>query len=408
LKIYHYPSGNIRLSIDQSAGCVALSRPTRVAPKLMISRNGIRKTKRWVVKIGSALLTRNGQGFDQTVLAPWADQVTGFLRGGGELVIVSSGAVAEGMARMGWTRRPKSLHELQAAAAIGQMGLIQAYEVCFQKCGIHAAQILLTREDLADRGRYLNARSTLLSLLRLRVVPVVNENDTVATDELRFGDNDTLAALVANLVEADLLVLLTDQAGLCDRDPRLDPDADLISETRVDDPRLDAVAGGSVSGLGLGGMVTKVRAARLAARSGTATVIAPGKGDDVLRRVGAGERVGTLLTPVQGPQAARKRWLAGQLQVRGRLTLDAGAVHALQRQGKSLLAVGVRAVEGTFQRGEVVACVDEQGREIARGLVNYNALESDRIKGRPSAGFEEILGYLDDEELIHRDNLVLL
>lgn len=374
----------------------------------MISRDGIPNTRRWVVKIGSALLTREGRGVDRTVLAPWADQMSGFLRNGGELVIVSSGAVAEGMARMGWRRRPKSLHELQAAAAIGQMGLIQAYEACFQKRDIHAAQILLTREDLADRGRYLNARSTLLSLLRLRTVPVVNENDTVATDELRFGDNDTLAALVANLVEAELLILLTDQAGLCDRDPRFDPNARLISETGVDDPWLDAVAGGSAGGLGLGGMVTKVRAARLAARSGTATVIAPGKGDDVLRRVGAGEQVGTLLTPIQGPQAARKRWLAGQLRVRGRLTLDPGAVRALREQGKSLLAVGVKDVQGAFQRGEVVACVDAQGHEIARGLVNYDALETDRIKGRPSAGFEAILGYLDDEELIHRDNLVLL
>jgi glutamate 5-kinase len=374
----------------------------------MMSRDGIRQTRRWVVKIGSALLTRNGRGLDRSVLSPWADQMAAFLASGGELVLVSSGAVAEGMSRMGWSRRPKALHELQAAAAIGQMGLVQAYEACFQKRGLHAAQILLTRDDLDDRRRYLNARSTLLALLRLRVVPVVNENDTVATDELRFGDNDTLAALVANLIEADLLILLTDQDGLFERDPRFDPSAGLISETRVDDPHLDEVARGSGSGLGLGGMITKVRAARLAARSGTATLIAPGKGDDVLGRVGAGELVGTLLTPVQEPQAARKRWLAGQLQARGRLTLDAGAVSALQRQGKSLLAVGVKAVQGAFRRGDVVACIDEQGREIARGLVNYDALEAARIKGRPSSRFQEILGYLDDEELIHRDNLVLL
>lgn len=374
----------------------------------MISRDGIRNTRRWVVKIGSALLTRDGRGFDRTVLSPWADQMTGFRRNGGELVLVSSGAVAEGMTRMGWSRRPKSLHELQAAAAIGQMGLIRAYEACFQKRGLHAAQILLTRDDLDDRGRYLNARSTLLTLLRLGAVPVVNENDTVATDELRFGDNDTLAALVANLIEADLLILLTDQDGLFERDPRFDPSARLISETRVDNPQLDAVAGGSIGGLGLGGMVTKVRAARLAARSGTATVIAPGKEDGVLERIGAGEQVGTLLTPVQEPQAARKRWLAGQLQVQGTLSLDEGAVRALRRQGKSLLAVGVKAVQGAFNRGEVVACVDEQGIEIARGLVNYDALESGRIKGQPSSSFEAILGYLDDEELIHRDNLVLL
>ena len=374
----------------------------------MNSRDGIRQTRRWVVKIGSALLTRDGQGFDPAVLSPWADQATEFLRRGGELVIVSSGAVAEGMTRMGWTRRPKSLHELQAAAAVGQMGLIRAYEACFQKRGLHAAQILLTRDDLADRERYLNARSTLFTLLRLGVVPVVNENDTVATDELRFGDNDTLAALVANLVEAELLILLTDQDGLFDRDPRLDPSARLIPQTRVDNPQLDAVAGGSAGGLGRGGMVTKVRAARLAARSGTATVIAPGRRDGVLEGIGAGEEIGTLLTPVQEPQTARKRWLAGQLQVQGRLILDDGAVSALRSQGKSLLAVGVKDVLGEFHRGEVVACVDARGVEIARGLVNYDALESGRIKGQPSSRFEEILGYLDDKELIHRDNLVLL
>ena len=373
-----------------------------------MSRDKIPHTRRWVVKIGSALLTRNGQGFDRKVLSPWADQVAGFLQAGGELVLVSSGAVAEGMTRMGWKKRPKSLHELQAAAAVGQMGLIRAYEACFQKRGLHAAQILLTRDDLADRERYLNARSTLRALLRLRVVPVVNENDTVATDELRFGDNDTLAALVANLIEADLLILLTDQDGLFDRDPRFDSAARLISETRVDNPQLDAVASGSGGGLGRGGMVTKVRAARLAARSGTTTVIAPGTSEGVLERIGAGKEVGTLLTPVQEPQAARKRWMAGQLQVQGQLTLDAGAVRALREQGKSLLAVGVKDVVGAFNRGEVVACVDVQGREIARGLVNYDAQESACIKGQPSTRFEEILGYLDDEELIHRDNLVLL
>lgn len=374
----------------------------------MFSRDKIPRTRRWVVKIGSALLTRDGQGFDRSVLSPWADQVAGFLKAGGDLVLVSSGAVAEGMNRMGWTCRPTALHELQAAAAIGQMGLIRAYEACFQKRGLHAAQVLLTRDDLEDRERYLNARSTLRALLRLRVVPVVNENDTVATDELRFGDNDTLAALVANLIEADLLILLTDQDGLFDRDPRIDASASLIVETLVNNPRLDDVAGGSVGGLGRGGMVTKVSAARLAARSGTATVIAPGKGESVLERIRAGDQVGTLLVPVREPQAARKRWLAGQLQVRGRLTLDDGAARALREQGKSLLAVGVKAVKGDFNRGELVACVDEKGNEIARGLVNYDAKQSALIKGRSSAGFKEVLGYLDDEELIHRDNLVLL
>jgi len=374
----------------------------------LISRETLPATRRWVVKIGSALLTRDGQGLTRELLMPWVEQMAGRRVAGHDLVLVSSGAVAEGMARMGWRRRPKSLHELQAAAAIGQMGLVRAYEDCFKTFGLHTAQVLLTRDDLADRSRYLNARSTLRTLLGLKVVPVINENDTVATDELRFGDNDTLAALVANLIEADLLILLTDQDGIFDRDPRQDPGAHLIPETRVDDPHLDHVAGGSVTGLGTGGMVTKVRAARLAARSGTATVIAPGRGEQVLTRIGRGEAVGTLLVPGQEPQAARKQWLAGHLQVRGRLTLDAGAVRALREKGTSLLAVGVKAVHGTFQRGEVVACVDEDGREVARGLVNYDAQEAVRIRGEPTSRFEAILGYVDGEELIHRDNLVVL
>jgi glutamate 5-kinase len=312
------------------------------------------------------------------------------------------------MSRMGWKARPKALHELQAAAAIGQMGLVRAYEDCFQARGLHTAQVLLTRDDLADRARYLNARSTLRTLLTLGVIPVINENDTVATDELRFGDNDTLAALVANLIQADLLILLTDQDGLFDRDPRRDASARLITETRVDDPQLDRVAGGSSTGVGTGGMVTKVRAARLASRSGTPTIIAPGRGEQVLARIGKGESVGTLLTPFQGPQAARKQWLAGHLQLRGRLILDSGAVGALRERGRSLLAVGVKDVYGAFNRGEVVACVDEAGLEVARGLVNYDAQEVSRIKGQPSSRFEAILGYLDEEELIHRDNLVLV
>jgi glutamate 5-kinase len=374
----------------------------------MISRAMIPFTRRWVVKIGSALLTRDGAGLERSMPAPWVEQISARRMAGNEVVLVSSGAVAEGMARMGWQARPKALHALQAAAAIGQMGLVRAYEDCFQARGLHTAQVLLTHDDLADRARYLNARSTLRTLLKLGVIPVINENDTVATDELRFGDNDTLAALVANLIQADLLVLLTDQDGLFDRDPRAHADACLIPETRVDDPQLDQVAGGSVTGLGTGGMVTKVRAARLAARSGTPTVIAPGRGEDVLRRIGEGEGVGTLLVPFQGPQAARKQWLAGHLQVRGRLTLDAGAVSALREKGTSLLAVGVKEVQGTFNRGEVVACVDESGCEVARGLVNYDVQEVTTVKGQPSSRFEAILGYIDEQELIHRDNLVLL
>jgi len=374
----------------------------------MFSRERIPHTRRWVVKIGSALLTRDGAGLDPDVLKPWVEQMAARRQQGHDLVLVSSGAVAQGMARMGWRQRPQALHELQAAAAIGQMGLIRAYEDCFARRGLHTAQVLLTRDDLANRERYLNARSTLRTLLSLGVVPVVNENDTVATDELRFGDNDTLAALVANLIEAELLILLTDQDGLFDADPRSNPGAKLIPCTRIDDNRLDAMAGGSGTGLGTGGMTTKLRAARLAARSGCATVIAPGRSSDSLARIALGEEVGTLLTPVQGPQAARKQWLAGHLAISGRLELDDGAVRALRELGRSLLPVGVVAVYGHFNRGAVVACVDASGKEVARGLVNYGAQDSIRIKGHPSSAIESILGFVDDAELIHRDNLALI
>ncbi len=376
--------------------------------EVIISRSDLPCTRRWVVKIGSALLTANGKGLVRESLSAWVEQMSARVLAGNELILVSSGAVAEGMSRMGWSRRPSMLHELQAAAAIGQMGLVRAYESCFLKRGLHTAQVLLTHDDLINRKRYLNARSTLRTLLDLGVVPVVNENDTVANEELRFGDNDTLAALVANLVEADLLVLLTDQEGLFDDDPRSNPGARLIPASRVDDPLLDQVAGDSDSGLGRGGMLTKVRAARLAARSGTATIIAPGATEDVLLRIGRGEEVGTLLSPVQSSQTARKRWLAGHLQVRGRLELDPGAVRVLRESGRSLLAVGVRRVVGGFSRGEVVSCVDGDEVEVARGLVNYGAAEADRIKGQPSSRIQEILGYMSEVELIHRDNLVLV
>lgn len=376
--------------------------------KKVYSRDGVPATGRWIVKIGSALLTANGDGLAHERLSLWVKQMAAWVLEGKELILVSSGAVAEGMNRMGWRRRPSTLHELQAAAAIGQMGLIRAYETCFQKHGLHTAQVLLTHDDLTNRSRYLNARSTLMTLLGLGVVPVVNENDAVANEELRFGDNDTLAALVANLVEADLLVLLTDQDGLYNRDPRFDAGAQLISDSRVDNPLLDEAAGESSGHLGRGGMVTKIRAARLAARSGAATIIAPGSGKDVLTRIANGETLGTLLSPVQGTETARKRWLASHLQVRGRLKLDAGAVKVLRESGRSLLAVGVTEVLGVFSRGEMVACIDEQEREIARGLVNYSSQEAEKIKGEPSSRIRGILGYLDEEELIHRDNLVLV
>jgi glutamate 5-kinase len=326
---------------------------------------------------------------------------------GRELVVVSSGAVAEGMSRMNWNKRPETLHELQAAAAIGQMGLVQAWESCFARRGLHTAQVLLTHDDLSNRRRYLNARSTLRALIGMGVIPIINENDTVANEELRFGDNDTLAALVANLVESDLLVLLTDKPGLYNRDPGLYDDATLIHSAPVESPELDIVAGGSRSGLGRGGMVTKIRAARVAARSGTPTLIVGGTEPDVLRRIATGEELGTLLTSEQQPTAARKRWLAGQMQVRGKLRLDAGAVRVLREMGRSLLSIGITDVSGDFRRGEVVSCTGPDGEEVARGLVNYNIDEIRRIMGQPSSRIQDILGYAGDEEVIHRDDLVI-
>ncbi len=373
----------------------------------MTRRESLRTTRRWVVKIGSALITADGKGLDRESLRHWVDQMADLIADGNEVVVVSSGAVAEGMKRMGWAQRPTGLHGLQAAAAIGQMGLVQAWESCFKRRGLHTAQVLLTHDDLSNRKRYLNARSTLRALVGFGVVPVINENDAVANEELRFGDNDTLAALVANLIEADLLVLLTDQQGLYNADPRLHPDASLIAHAQAGDSALEDMAGGGGS-FGQGGMQTKLRAARLAARSGAATAIAYGRERDVLKRLKLGEEIGTLLTPSQQPDAARKRWLAGQLQAKGRLMLDAGAVRVLRESGRSLLAVGVREVQGDFLRGEMVVCVDEYGREFARGLANYSAAEARRIKGRPSSEIEGILGYVDEEELVHRDNLVLM
>jgi glutamate 5-kinase len=322
--------------------------------------------------------------------------------------VVSSGAIAEGMSRLDGKHRPSAVHELQAAAAIGQMGLVQLYESCFRGHGMHTAQVLLTHDDLADRKRYLNARSTLATLLKLRVIPVINENDTVATEEIRFGDNDTLAALVANLVDADLLVILTDQAGLYTADPRKDPNATLLRYARAGSPELESMAGGTGSELGRGGMLTKVLAAKRAARSGAHTVIASGRESGVLLRLLGGEPLGSFLHAEQIPLAARKQWLADNLIIRGRLHLDAGAVDAITRDGKSLLPIGVHALDGTFDRGAVVSCISPEGREIARGLTNYSAADAQRILRAPSHAIEGRLGYVDEPELIHRDNLVLL
>jgi glutamate 5-kinase len=366
------------------------------------------QARRIVVKVGSSLVTNHGLGLDHAALAQWAEQIAELRKRRREVILVSSGAIAEGMQRLGWRKRPHQLHDQQAAAAVGQMGLVQAYETCFRTHDLHAAQILLTHDDLSHRKRYLNARSALRTLLALDVIPVINENDTIATDEIKFGDNDTLGALVTNLVEADALVILTDQAGLFTRDPRRYPDAELVREAMAGDPALEQMAGGTGSHIGSGGMLTKLRAAQRAARSGAHTIIASGREPGVLLRLTEGEPIGTELKAQPMSLAARKQWLADHLQVRGKLMLDHGAVRALAQDGKSLLPIGVQDVIGEFERGEAVSCLDPDGREIARGLVNYGAAEARRIARAPSHEIETRLGYVNEPELIHRDNLVLL
>ena len=368
----------------------------------------LKSARRLVVKVGSSLVTNQGQGLDRAAIARWAAQIAQLRAGDKEVVLVSSGAIAEGMQRLGWTRRPQAMHELQAAAAVGQMGLVQVYETSFREHGLQTAQVLLTHADLADRQRYLNARSTLRTLLALGVIPIINENDTVVTDEIKFGDNDTLAALVTNLIEADCLIILTDQAGLYTRDPREHPSAELVHQARAGAAELEDMCGKAGSQIAKGGMLTKVLAAKRAARSGAHTVIASGHEPEVLLRLAQGEAIGTQLVAETMPIAARKQWLADHLQVNGRLMLDAGAMRALAQEGKSLLPIGVKRIEGSFERGAVVACVSPEGKELARGLVNYGANEARRILGKPSSEILSVLGYVDEPELIHRDNLVLL
>lgn len=364
--------------------------------------------KRIVVKVGSSLVTNQGAGLDLNALQNWARQIAALNAQGHEVVLVSSGAIAEGMQRLGWANRPTAVHDLQAAAAVGQMGLVQAYESCFRQHELHAAQVLLTHADLTDRERYLNARATLTTLLGLRVIPVINENDTVVTDEIKFGDNDTLGALVANLIDADALIILTDQSGLYTADPRKDPAATLVSQAQAGDLTLERMAGGAGSAIGRGGMLTKILAAKRAARSGAHTAIASGHERDVLLRLMQGESIGTLLTAPNLTLAARKQWLADHLQVAGKLVLDDGAVRALRDSGKSLLPIGVRQVFGEFERGAVVACVTPDGTAIAHGLINYSAQETTRLAGHASSEIEALLGYGGDSEIIHRDNLVVL
>ena len=372
-----------------------------------MSHSPLATARRLVVKVGSALVTNNGNGLDLTAIAGWARQIAALRAAGREVVLVSSGAVACGVQRLGWQRRPRTMHEKQAAAAVGQAALVEVYEAAFNKHQLRTAQILLTHDDLADRKRYLNARSTLNTLLALGVIPIINENDTVVTSEIKFGDNDTLGALVANLLEADALIILTDQKGLYTADPRKDPTARLIEQATAGDPALEDMAGGAGTQVGTGGMITKVIAAKRAARSGAATVIASGHEVDPILRLAQGEALGTLLISETPPLAARKQWLADHLQLAGRITLDAGAVAALQA-GKSLLPVGMTMVQGDFERGAAIACQTENGQEIARGLSNYGSSEARRIAGKSTAEIEHILGYLEDAEMIHRDNLILL
>ena len=368
----------------------------------------IQQAQRVIVKVGSSLVTNEGKGLDHAAIAKWADQIAQLRHMGKQVVLVSSGAIAEGMQRLGFDKRPTGIHELQACAAVGQMGLAQIYETSFRSHDLRTAQVLLTHADLADRERYLNARSTLLTLLDLGVITVINENDTVVTDEIKFGDNDTLGALVANLIDADALIILTDQRGLFSADPRKDPQAEFVHEAMAGDPKLEAMAGGAGTGIGSGGMLTKILAAKRAASSGAHTVIAWGREEQVLVRLAQGEAIGTQLVAQTARLTARKQWMADHLKTAGRLKLDAGAVQKIARDGKSLLPIGVVEVEGEFGRGDVVTCVDESGRAIARGISNYASTEARRIMRKPSAEIAEILGYLDEEELIHRDNLVLL
>lgn len=363
--------------------------------------------RRIVVKVGSSLVTNEGRGVDAAAIANWSRQLAALAAQGREMLMVSSGAIAEGMKRLGWSQRPTELHELQAAAAVGQMGLVQMYESRLSEQGMASAQVLLTHADLADRERYLNARSTLLTLLALRVIPVINENDTVVNDEIKFGDNDTLGALVANLVDADAYVILTDQRGLYSSDPRRDPSARFIDEARAGDAALEAMAGGAGSAIGRGGMLTKVLAARRAAGSGTSTLIAYGREPDVLLRLAAGERIGTALVASTPKLAARKQWMVDQLQLRGWVEVDEGAVSKLRFEGKSLLPIGVLQVQGDFLRGDVIAVRTTRGEEIARGLANYTAAEARLIARKPSAQIGDLLGYVNEPELIHRTNLVL-
>lgn len=388
-----------------------MARQVAASPSDTMNQNSasevLRSARRIVVKVGSSLVTNEGRGLDEAAIGEWCRQMSALVRDGREIIMVSSGAIAEGMKRLGWVDRPHEIHDLQAAAAVGQMGLAHMYETCLRAHGLGSAQVLLTHADLADRERYLNARSTLLTLLKLGVVPVINENDTVVTDEIKFGDNDTLGALVANLVEADVLVILTDQKGLYTADPRKDVTAKFVQESKAGELALELMAGGAGSSIGRGGMITKILAAKRAAGSGASTVIAWGREPDALLRLAQGELIGTTLLAQTGKKQARKQWMADHLKLRGAVVIDAGAVRKLKEEGKSLLPIGMTAVEGDFSRGDVIAVRDENGVEIARGLANYASAEARLLCRKPSSEFERLLGYITEPEMLHRDNLVL-
>ncbi len=370
-------------------------------------RKRLCEAQRWIIKVGSSILTNDGQGLDHDLIAGWTADIAELLAAGKEVVLVSSGSIAEGLVRLGWSQRPSAVNELQAAAAVGQMGLVQAYESQFKAFDRNTAQVLLTHDDISDRRRYLNARATLNTLLSHGVVPIVNENDTVTTSEIKLGDNDTLAAQVANLVDAEVLVLLTDQSGLYNKDPRTNPDALLLERADASDPVIQQLAGPSGTAFGSGGMGTKVLAAERAAKAGTTTVVASGREPHIIKRLSEGEALGTMFTSQQKPVHARKRWLSNHLRANGELILDAGACAALQNKGVSLLAAGVKACHGSFSRGELVSCLSSEGQEVARGLANYNADETRQVLGLPSDQFVSVLGYAMEPELIHRDNLVV-
>ncbi|MBP6719286.1 MAG: glutamate 5-kinase [Rhodoferax sp.] len=367
----------------------------------------LRDARRIVVKVGSSLVTNEGRGLDESAIGEWCRQMALLVQDGREVIMVSSGAIAEGMKRLGWLKRPHAIHELQAAAAVGQMGLAHMYETKLRENGLKSAQVLLTHADLTDRERYLNARSTLLTLLKHGVVPVINENDTVVNDEIKFGDNDTLGALVANLIEADALIILTDQKGLYTADPRKDPQAVFVHEAKAGDPVLEAMAGGAGSSIGRGGMLTKILAAKRAAGSGASTVIAWGREPDVLMRLVERESIGTLLVAQTKKSQARKQWISDHLQLRGSVTVDAGAAAKVRSEGKSLLPIGMTAVAGDFSRGDVIAVRDDAGIEMARGLANYASSEARLLCRKSSSEFEKLLGYTAEPEMVHRDNMVL-